>query len=53
MRRLGNAKENREPFWGGRVEEGRRVFREALESPDAGASLEELGPSPLVRIRVR
>lgn len=42
MRSLGNAKENREPFWDGRVEEGRRVFREALQSPEAESSLHEL-----------
>ena len=47
MRSLGNAKENREPFWDGRVEEGRRVFREALQSPEAEACIEEL--SELVR----
>jgi len=28
MRSLGNAKENRQPFWDGRVEQGRSVFRE-------------------------
>lgn len=42
MRSLGNAKENRRPFWDGRAEEGRRVFREALRSPEAESSLEEL-----------
>ncbi len=42
MRGLGNAKENRQPFWTGRIEEGRRVFREALRTPDAEASLQEL-----------
>jgi transcriptional regulator with XRE-family HTH domain len=42
MRSLGNAKENREPFWDGRVEEGRRVFRKALQSPEAESSLREL-----------
>lgn len=42
MRSLGNAKENREPFWDGRVEEGRRVFRKALQSPEAESSLHEL-----------
>ncbi|CAM3190342.1 DUF488 domain-containing protein [Nocardioides dubius] len=50
MRSLGNAKENREPFWDGRAEEGRRVFREALGSPEAESSLEEL--SELVRDHV-
>lgn len=42
MKSLGNAKENRQPFWDGRVDEGRRVFRDALRTPDAGASLDEL-----------
>ena len=50
MRSLGNAKDNRLPFWDGRVEEGRRVFRESLESPEAESSLEEL--SVLVRDHV-
>lgn len=43
LRELGNAKDNRQPFWDGRVEEGRRVFRESLETPAARASLDELG----------
>ncbi len=42
LRSLGNAKENRQPFWTGRVEEGRRVFREALHVPEAEAELHEL-----------
>lgn len=42
LRSLGNAKENRQPFWTGRVEEGRRVFREALQSPEAETELHEL-----------
>lgn len=42
MRSLGNAKENRLPFWEGRVEEGQRVFREALQTPEAESSLDEL-----------
>lgn len=42
LRNLGNAKENRQPFWDGHVEEGRRVFREALQSPEAESSLHEL-----------
>lgn len=42
LRSLGNAKENRQPFWDGRVEEGRRVFRETLRSPEAESSLQEL-----------
>lgn len=43
LKSLGNAKDNRQPFWTGRVEEGRRVFREALTAPDAEAELAELG----------
>lgn len=50
MRSLGNAKENRSPFWDGRVEEGRRVFGEALRAPEAESSLDEL--SALVRDQV-
>lgn len=50
MRNLGNAKENRSPFWEGRLEEGRRVFRQALYSPEAELSLDEL--SALVRDQV-
>lgn len=42
LRSLGNAKENRQPFSRGRVEEGRRVFREALHAPEAEAELYEL-----------
>jgi len=50
MRSLGNTKENRPPFWEGRVEEGRQVFRERLRSPEAESSLNEL--SALVRDQV-
>lgn len=50
MRSLGNAKENRQPFWDGRVDEGQRVFRQALQTPDAEASMEEL--SELVRNQI-
>lgn len=50
MRSLGNAKENRQPFRDGRVGEGQRVYREALQAPDAEASLEEL--SELARDQV-
>jgi len=50
MRSLGNAKENRSPFWEGRVEEGRRVFRQAIQNPEAESSLDEL--SALVRDQV-
>lgn len=50
MRSLGNAKDNRRPFRDGRVEEGRRVFREALRSPEAESSLEAL--AALARVQV-
>lgn len=50
MRSLGNAKENRSPFWDGRIDEGRRVFREAIQNPEAESSLGEL--SALVRDQV-
>lgn len=50
MRSLGNAKENRRPFWEGRAEEGRRVFRQRLQSPEAESSLDEL--ATLVREQV-
>lgn len=43
LRVLGNAKENRDAFWSGRIPEGRRVFREGLQEPDALAALRELG----------
>lgn len=39
---LGNAKENRRPFWEGRAEEGRRAYRQALQSPQAESALQEL-----------
>lgn len=42
LRSLGNAKENREPFWTGRVEEGRDTFRRAIQNPDAEQSLSDL-----------
>jgi transcriptional regulator with XRE-family HTH domain len=50
MRSLGNAKENRRPFWDGRPEVGRQVFREALQASDAESSLHEL--ASLVRDEV-
>lgn len=50
MRSLGNAKDNRLPFWEGRVDEGQRIFRESLKSPEAESSLEEL--SSLARDQV-
>src|SRR5699024_3763773 len=42
MPSLGNAKENRRPFWTGRVDGGRRVFRTALQTPEAEESLRAL-----------
>ncbi len=42
LRTLGNAKENRRPFWTGKVEKGRRMFREAIQTPGAEAELHEL-----------
>lgn len=42
LRTLGNARDNRQPFWTGRVEEGRRVFREMLKTPEAKSELHEL-----------
>lgn len=42
MPSLGNAKENRRPFWTGNVDEGRRVFRAGLQAPEAEDSLREL-----------
>lgn len=50
LRSLGNPRENRQPFWDGRLEEGRRVFRDILTTPDAAAALRELGT--LARDRV-
>jgi transcriptional regulator with XRE-family HTH domain len=42
LRALGNPKENRPPFWDGRAEEGREVFRRLLQQDPAPAALEEL-----------
>lgn len=42
MRSLGNAKENRQPFSAGRVEEGRQIFRKVLQTAEAEDSLREL-----------
>lgn len=42
LRSLGNAKENRQPFRDGRLEEGRRAFGETLQAPAAQASLDHL-----------
>lgn len=42
MPSLGNTKQNRQPFWDGRPEEGRRVFRKALQTSPAEESLQEL-----------
>ncbi|WP_312867363.1 DUF488 domain-containing protein [Amycolatopsis pithecellobii] len=42
LRSLGNPKDNRTPFWSGQVEEGRRVFKGALDNEAAVDSLREL-----------
>lgn len=42
LRGLGNPKENREPFWDGRVEVGRARFRSLLRSDEAQADLDRL-----------
>lgn len=42
LRPLGNPKENRPPFWQGRIEEGRARFRSLLEAPEAVSALAEL-----------
>lgn len=43
MKPLGNPKANREPFWSGRIEEGRSVFRALLDSEPAVEALRALG----------
>ena len=42
LRALGNPKENREPFWTGRIAEGVRRFRDLLAAPEPAASIDEL-----------
>ncbi|WP_066954802.1 DUF488 family protein [Streptomyces lushanensis] len=42
LRGLGNPKDNREPFWDGRVEVGRARFRGLLRSEEAQADLDRL-----------
>lgn len=42
LRALGNPKSNREPFWDGRVEEGREAFRGLLGGQAATSALDEL-----------
>jgi transcriptional regulator with XRE-family HTH domain len=42
LRSLGNPKENRPPFWEGRVEEGRARFRTLMEEPGAISALADL-----------
>ncbi|GAA2509076.1 hypothetical protein GCM10023100_36030 [Actinocorallia cavernae] len=42
LRALGNPKDNREPFWDGRVEVGRARFRSLLRSEEAQADLGRL-----------
>lgn len=43
LRSLGNAKENRKPFWDGRLDEGRRNYRNTLETAEAKGALRQLG----------
>ncbi|MEU5157853.1 DUF488 domain-containing protein, partial [Glycomyces sp. NPDC021274] len=42
LRALGNPKDNRAPFWEGRISEGRARFRSLLRSDAAQAELDEL-----------
>ena len=42
LRSLGNPRENREPFWSGRVAEGVGHFRKLMTAPEPTASLDEL-----------
>ncbi|MFJ8468228.1 DUF488 family protein, N3 subclade [Streptomyces swartbergensis] len=42
LRGLGNPKDNRAPFWDGRLDEGRARFRGVLRSEDAQTDLERL-----------
>ncbi len=42
LRNLGNPKDNRAPFWEGRISEGRARFRSLLRSDAAQADLDEL-----------
>lgn len=42
LRGLGNPKSNREPFWAGRLDEGRRVFKQGLGQADAVRDLRGL-----------
>ncbi|MBM9463433.1 DUF488 domain-containing protein [Aeromicrobium sp. YIM 150415] len=42
LRPLGNEKDNREPFWSGRVDEARATFRQRLSSPEPRAALAQL-----------
>ncbi|WP_326796784.1 DUF488 family protein [Streptomyces sp. NBC_01808] len=42
LRGLGNPKDNREPFWDGRVEVGQARFRSLLRSDEAQADLDRL-----------
>lgn len=42
LRALGNPKDNRAPFWEGRISEGRARFRSLLRSDAAQADLDEL-----------
>jgi uncharacterized protein (DUF488 family) len=43
MRPLGNPRENREPFWSGRVAEGRETFLALLDGDEPASAMNELG----------
>lgn len=42
LRSLGNPRDNRDPFWTGRVAEGVKHFRTLMAAPGPAASLDEL-----------
>lgn len=42
LRALGNPRENRDPFWNGRVAEGVQYFQALMAAPGPSASLDEL-----------
>lgn len=42
LRALGNPRENRDPFWHGRVAEGVQYFQALMAAPGPSASLDEL-----------
>lgn len=42
LRPLGNDKDNREPFWTGKISEGRAVFRKSIKNEMARSALKDL-----------